>query len=269
MGIQDRDWYHDRARGSARRGVRPASAPNVFHLLLGILIVAGLVVAVFLSLRPRAPVPDWLKREPARVVLRYPELPEVAATRSEQAEPAAIATRAERVTRVAETFRCVLNGQVIYEGPQDCRDWPQMRGNVEPPRSAPPVANATASQTDTIYLCKAYSGGMFWSSAPCGQQQALLDRTVSVPAHLPWAQKVALGEAAWAQARALIAPPSQPVIVQQQSDPQPSKQAECAGLEATINNLDSQARQPHSGGMQDWIRQQRQQARDRQFRLRC
>jgi hypothetical protein len=121
---------------------------------------------------------------------------------------------------------------------------------------------------DVIYLCKAYSGGMFWSSAPCSQQSALLDRTVRVPPDLPWAQKVALGEAARAQARALIAPPPQPVMVQQQPIG-PSKQAECAGLEATINNLDSQARQPHSGGMQDWIRQQRQQARDRQFRLRC
>jgi hypothetical protein len=167
-------------------------------------------------------------------------------------------------------FRCVLNGQVIYEGPEDCRNWPQMRGNVEPPRSAPPItsqSNTTATQTNRIYLCKAYSGGMFWSSASCSQQSATLDREVSVPLNIPWEHKVALGEAARAQARALITPPAQPAMVQQPTGP--SKQAECAALEATINNLDSQARQPHSGGMQDWIRQQRQQARDRQFRLRC
>jgi hypothetical protein len=262
MGVQDRDWYHE---GPARR--RRSSSPNFLHALLGVLVALAIVVVFVRSLRAaRVQAPP----EPATVVLRYPEPLSSVAAPTEHRAPA---PSVPRIERVAETFRCVLNGQVIYEGPQDCRDWPQMKGSRVPPLAsqAPPTASRapTAATADTIYLCKAYSGGMFWSSAPCGQQQALLDRTVSVPAHLPWAQKVALGEAARAQARALIAPPSQPVVVQQQSDPQPSKQAECAGLEATINNLDSQARQPHSGQMQDWIRQQRQQARDRQFRLRC
>ena len=32
---------------------------------------------------------------------------------------------------------------------------------------APEVASAA-----TLYLCKSYSGGLFWSSAACGAQQA-------------------------------------------------------------------------------------------------
>jgi hypothetical protein len=36
-----------------------------------------------------------------------------------------------------------------------------------------------AARADVIYLCKAYSGGSFWSSAPCSQQQATVDRTVN------------------------------------------------------------------------------------------
>jgi hypothetical protein len=126
------------------------------------------------------------------------------------------------------------------------------------------------AQADTIYLCKAYSGGMFWSSAPCGPQKATLDRTVSVPDGLPWDQKVQLGEVAWAEARSLTAPvqPVQAAAQPQQPSP-PSKPAECASLAATIANLDSQARQPQSSQMQDWIKQQRQRARDQQYRLRC
>ena len=125
------------------------------------------------------------------------------------------------------------------------------------------------AHADTIYLCKAYSGGMFWSSDPCGPQKATLDRTVSVPDGLPWDQKVQLGEAAWAQARGLTAPPTAQAAPRPQRPSQPTKQAECSSLAATVANLDSQARQPQSSQMQDWIKDQRQRARDRQLRLQC
>ena len=45
--------------------------------------------------------------------------------------------------------------------------------------------------------------------------------------------------------------------------------AECAWLEARIKYLDDLARQPQSGQVQDWIRDERKKARDRQFRVRC
>ena len=45
--------------------------------------------------------------------------------------------------------------------------------------------------------------------------------------------------------------------------------AECAWLDAHIKHLDDLARQPQSGQMQDWIREERKKARDRQFRIRC
>ena len=48
-----------------------------------------------------------------------------------------------------------------------------------------------------------------------------------------------------------------------------AKKAECAALDARITSLDSLARQPQSGQMQDWIRGERQKARDRQFGIRC
>ncbi len=45
--------------------------------------------------------------------------------------------------------------------------------------------------------------------------------------------------------------------------------AECTALDRQIESLDSMARQPQSGQMQDWIRGERAKARDKQFKLRC
>lgn len=56
----------------------------------------------------------------------------------------------------------------------------------------------------------------------------------------------------------------QPVTVSAQP-----KQAECDLLNKHIEWLDSMARQPQSGQMQDWIRQERREARDRQFAIHC
>ena len=76
------------------------------------------------------------------------------------------------------------------------------------------------AQADTIYLCKAYSGGMFWSSAPCSQRRSTMDRAVSVPDNMPWDQKVQPAEASRAQARAAAAPPPQVVVQQVVQNPQ-------------------------------------------------
>lgn len=64
---------------------------------------------------------------------------------------------------------------------------------------------------------------------------------------------------------------SHPVVVVPSGSTRPASaiQAECRYLDARIAELDALARRPHTGQMQDWIRSQRQQARDRQFELRC
>ena len=125
------------------------------------------------------------------------------------------------------------------------------------------------AQAETIYLCKAYSGGMFWSSAPCSQQKATVDRFVSVPDNMTWDQKVAMGEASRAQGQAATQAPSPRVVYQQTQNPQASRQAECDYLRASIANLDSQMRLPQSGQMQDWLKQRRQQLSDQRFRMQC
>lgn len=123
-----------------------------------------------------------------------------------------------------------------------------------------------AAQAGTIYHCKAYSGGTFWSAAHCREHNALIDRIVTVPDGMPFDQQVNLGEQARANGARLAAPPPHPVVVTRQG---PDKSAECKALDARIRQLDSMARQPQSGQMQDWIAQEKKQARDRQFRLHC
>ena len=48
-----------------------------------------------------------------------------------------------------------------------------------------------------------------------------------------------------------------------------NKKAECQFLDARIAELDALSRQPQSPQTQDWIRDERKKARDRQFRLSC
>jgi hypothetical protein len=125
-----------------------------------------------------------------------------------------------------------------------------------------------AASADTIYLCKAYSGGMFWSSNPCSQQQATVDRFVTVPNNMSWADKVQMGEASLAQGRA-VAAPAPPAYVQQGPNPQVMRQQQCQGLRDEINNIDAQARLPQSGQYQDWLKQRRQALSDQRFRMQC
>jgi hypothetical protein len=125
-----------------------------------------------------------------------------------------------------------------------------------------------AASADTIYLCKAYSGGMFWSSKPCGQQQATVDRFVTVPSNMSWEDKVEMGKASVAQAQAVTAP-TPPVYVQQGPNPQVARQQQCSGLRDEINNIDAQSRLPQSGQYQDWLKQRRQALSDQRFRMQC
>lgn len=48
-----------------------------------------------------------------------------------------------------------------------------------------------------------------------------------------------------------------------------AKKSECQSLNAEIEYWDSMARQPQGAQRQDWIRDQRKKARDRQFLIRC
>lgn len=67
------------------------------------------------------------------------------------------------------------------------------------------------------------------------------------------------------------APVEQAIVVAQTRsvDDAAAKKAECRSLDTQIERWDAMARQPQSAQMQDWISEQRKQARDRQFRMHC
>jgi hypothetical protein len=140
--------------------------------------------------------------------------------------------------------------------------------------AAPAPAPAQAA---SIYLCKTHGGATFWSSAHCRQHDALIDRIESVPDGLPFDQQVALAEQSRAAAARLYqAPATSPRGTSTHSTTATTttvngqgKAQECKALEAHITQLDAQARQPQTAQTQDWLRSQKQKARDRQFQLRC
>lgn len=61
----------------------------------------------------------------------------------------------------------------------------------------------------TLYLCKAYNGSTFWSSAHCNQHNALIDRLESV-ADVPFPQQVEQAQGARNRASAVVAQHADP-----------------------------------------------------------
>jgi len=94
----------------------------------------------------------------------------------------------------------------------------------------------------TIYLCRAYSGGSFWSSSHCSQQKALIERIVSVPDGMPFDQQVGLGQQDRANAARLRTPP----LPRAQSEKQSagSSGISCEALKAHIASIDARASTP-------------------------
>ena len=54
------------------------------------------------------------------------------------------------------------------------------------------VAIASAADAATIYLCRAYGGGEFWSSDHCHGRSASIVRMANVPDGMPFQQQVEL-----------------------------------------------------------------------------
>lgn len=117
----------------------------------------------------------------------------------------------------------------------------------------------------SIYLCRAYSGGAFWSQAHCNKNSALIESIVSVPDTLPFDQQVKLAE----QQRRPNPRANAVTNTVINNSPAQSQLGECKALEAAIAQYEAMARQPQTGQMQDWIADMKKKARDRQFNIHC
>jgi len=122
----------------------------------------------------------------------------------------------------------------------------------------------------TIYLCKSYAGSMFWTSGTCSSQGATIDRIATVPGAMSFQEQVTMASREADAAAALYAAPAPPAAGIVGANAPPAAQvAECMALAERIQALDSSARQPQSGQMQDWIRAERTAAVSRRAALHC
>jgi hypothetical protein len=173
------------------------------------------------------------------------------------------ATRSERQTAPA-WVRCEANGWVTYSD-SACVGATQKSDSSTTGAALSTVQTASDTATSTtIYRCTGYSGGVFWSSNHCHYKKALVDRMVSVPRGLDFQQQIVVAERSLSREAVVAAAPAPRGLSAAEK-----RQRECRDLDERIRNLDAQARQPQSAAMQDRLRAQRKQARDRQFALHC
>lgn len=253
MGLQDRDYMHDRG-GRPRPFTPPSSRGSPVWLM--VLVVAGGAFVLFNGyewlLEQRAVPPTTQERGPGPERFQQPPVQVRPAPAPAPAPPS------------SHWVRCEVNGQTLYSDTKCPNNTEIGRAPADVPSHA---AVASGSRVKTLYHCKAYSGGTFWVGTHCNQHKALVDRTVSVPAHLPFDQQVQIAESQRRAATQLHSSSTTTTVINNVvvSD----KKDECLSLTRHIEQLDAWARQPLSAQQQDRIRDQRKQARDRQFALRC
>lgn len=251
MGLQDRDYMHERAdRGAIF--TPPQSNPSSVWFILSVLVLSGLALfkgyAWLLERETQSRLPS-----PS---LSSPDQPETQRPATNESKPS--------VAPPAQWVRCTVNGQTLYtEGECPGTTQPGRGPAIAAPRSAPAAAPSTATP---IYHCKDYEGKTFWAGSHCNQHRALVDRVTRVPGNLPFEQQVQIADK---ERRAMAALGSAPSSLEVRRVSEPDQRDPCKALDERIEHLDSIARQPQSGQMQDWLRGERKQARDRQFALRC
>ncbi len=232
MGLQDRDYMHERHRRTPGRG-RRNDTPIYFSqqperhaagTLLKVLVVLVVLFALYIGSA------RWLAHREA-----------------ERASAPAMRTSPLPPPQQLQPFTPTSPRQPM----------PALTARTQP-----------APGPGAVMKCQG-AGGTTYSDVPCpaGTRATSVTLPVEVPSvganvrpqHIP----------APAAQPTPIAPAPQVIVVQNGPSIHAQRQQECQALEAEITHLDAWARQPQSGQMQDHIRDRRKQARDRQFALRC
>jgi len=132
------------------------------------------------------------------------------------------------------------------------------------------TSNVNPNARATIYLCRAYAGGMFWSDTTCGERSATIDRMSRVPAALPFEQQVAIASSEAREASMLYQAP-QAITAAAMESPAPvrARSAICTIYDQQVRDLDAEARHPLSASRQDQIRNDRMNVMSARARERC
>ena len=134
---------------------------------------------------------------------------------------------------------------------------------TQPAPAPQPLPDATAGIA-RVTKCVADGGGTSYGDAACPRGSASSQITMRANHNLMAAVRPE------APRRAEVPAEQATVVAQTRSvDKAAARNTECRLLDAEIERLDAQARQPQSAQSQDAISERRRQARDRQFRLHC
>ncbi len=135
--------------------------------------------------------------------------------------------------------------------------------------TSPVMSDPRGPMTKEIYLCKAPQGARYWTPEHCAHRGWTIERIQRVPAHVGWDDQVAAGRQQKDQAEAQNTAPAQNFLPQAIQPSQPSKTQACSALDERVVMLDSMGRAGSRYYDLDWIRRERKDARDQQYRLRC
>ncbi|WP_124510149.1 DUF4124 domain-containing protein [Acidovorax sp. FJL06] len=132
--------------------------------------------------------------------------------------------------------------------------------------ASPAVSDPQGPKTKLIYFCSTSQGKRYWTAEECRNRGWTLERTERVPINMGWDDQVAFADRQKRNAAQAAMPSAAPAQYPQQ---QPSRKAQCDALDEQVKYLDSMGRAGSRLYDLDWIRRQRKEARDTQFRLRC
>lgn len=135
--------------------------------------------------------------------------------------------------------------------------------------TSPPVTDPRGPSTTVIYLCRAPQGGQYWTAESCHTRGWTMERSERVPINVPWADQVAAARRQKQAAQALNAAPAVQYTQQAPQQHKRTPRQECSLLDERVKMLDSMGRAGSRYYDLDWIRRERKEARDQQFRLRC
>lgn len=128
---------------------------------------------------------------------------------------------------------------------------------------------------DTLYRCRAYSGGQFWSRQHCQQHQALVERMASVPPDLKFEQQVKIAEQGDAAQNSRRARPvtvdvtESAAAAQRRAKAVAKRQVRCERLERDIGTQDSRARAGGTARQQQRIADKKQRLQQESTELGC
>lgn len=138
---------------------------------------------------------------------------------------------------------------------------------LPPPHQAQPQQSEQTPQTNSgariIAKC-VINGKTTYSDGACAQGAAASQVVTKADHNLV----AGLTQEQMATVKRIDAQAATAITITQNS-PVVTNTAECKALDVHIAHLDAMARQPQEAQVQDWIKERRKTARDRQFAIRC